>query len=415
MLIVILGLFLIAPFLKTRKSQIIIATILVVFIVLVLVFPNSILMDIKFPILNSSIYDITIDFASKSGHYGHLIEFDQGVEENTLNVVTNIIKAIMILVVLGLTLLISTLVLFITSLAKKNGKKAKVCFSTLGLIVLSFVMLLSPVYTTVNIYTSINRSMGKKNSSLLESYPQYEKYEKILKVLDTISDKVDVDLAIFDLFNYPVDALSLGGSYYLKHDMDSVDSYLLKLKNSGITIIYTDENFDFYNTKKDTFDFDKIIGLMTDVGTSKIYNDISRNYTNQILRTLEKELAVEVGKGELDLEFSKEEYASQYKDLMKLLEFVVEYDLVDRIKNISVASVLDLVAEINFKVVDMPDFSKLSVVNKIKSYLGYNTNLAAALYTCSRLYDSMNVWLAEYKQSEFYNVSYSFLQWRGIL
>ena len=414
MLIVVMGLFLITPFLKTRKSQIVILSILVGFIAIVLIFPSSILMDINVPILNSSISDITLSFVGKNTHYQNLIEFDASVEANLLTMVTRIVKGVIVLVVLGLTLLISSLVLCIVSLCKKKEKKFKVCLSTLVLAILSFVMLLSPVYSISTLYTTVNRNLGKKNSTLIETYPEYKEYEKIFSLLDGVSEAIDFELGIFDALGYPLDALSLGSYSSLNSDLASVDKHLGMLKTSGITVIYTDENFDFYNINKKTFDFDKIIELINAVEDSELYSDMAMNYVNRILKSVEEKIETSSNKGDFNLQLTKEEFEKEYKGLLELLEFVVKYDLVKSLKNITVSSLAELVLKLTNDGLKIPAFN-LIIVNKIKNYMGYNTNLAAALYTCSKLYDALNIWLSEYKETNFYTTSYEFLQARGVI
>ena len=100
-------------------------------------------------------------------------------------------------------------------------------------------MLLSPVYSISTLYTTVNRNLGKKNSTLIETYPEYKEYEKIFGLLDGVSDAIDFELGIFDALGYPLDALSLGSYSSLNSDLASVDKHLGMLKTSGITVIYT--------------------------------------------------------------------------------------------------------------------------------------------------------------------------------
>lgn len=421
-LLLVLGLFVLIPYVKKRKAQIIIVISLIVFCAIVLLFPKQWFINIPLPIINDSLSGFTIDFLSKSKHYGELIKFDAIVEENILSYVTLIVKGVICLIVVGLTILISSLTLLIISFVKKRGKNVKKIFATLVLFISSCAILISPLYSVAILYDSMNKNLGNKNQTILETYPGYKEYEKVLSFLDSLDGALSVisDYEAFDLLKTPLNAMSLGAYHKLNNDLENIDALLNKLKYSGATVIYSDDTFDFKETKKDTFDFDALIELVDDVNNSNVYSNVSRTFTNQILKSLSEVIEKDVNKGKLSLELSEEDFLNQYKDILKLLQFVVDSNLLDAVNNSTLANLINVATSVFRDNLTIPNFFKSEIVLKIKSYMGNGDKgdlytIEAALYTTSKLCEAMNLWLDTFKETEFYSSTSEFLVGRGII
>jgi hypothetical protein len=321
---------------------------------------------------------------------------------------------------MSLTFIFSTLVLFIISLIKKNSKPKRMILSSFGVLITSSCILFSSLHSTINLYNVVNVTASKKGLSLQESYEGFKEDEALFDLLEDASILLDGEFAIFDTLKYPAVVVSLGKYAQFEQDILNINQHLSTIKQSGILNIYTDDNFDFYNVNKDTFKFSKIEATLTNIKQSQIYGDVPRIIVNQILKKLEDTIKEDKQIEEVSLQFSKADFDSQYKDLLQIAEIAIKYDLINKVKNLNTEEIGDLIKNVHVMealkdALTMIQYIKFPIVEKLKHYLGDVNLVVAVFYLCDRLFDAMNDWLVEFKQTEFFAQTKEFLKGKALI
>ena len=280
---------------------------------------------------------------------------------------------------------------------------------------------MSPVCTLVHINDTLNNTVTIKGKTLAESYPNYQKkYGGLLSLLNII----DLPENVSDIFVDPANLISGGRLEDFDKEMYNIDKLLSKLDEAGITVIYTDPEYDFTNATKDSLNFTILGELIGECITSKIYDGLPLVFTNQILGVFEQKIKEDTGKTELEqsLIMTQEELNQQYLQLMDMLDFVLRYDMAKRASNLDLLKFGELVTHLTLNG-GMPDALKIMqypLVKKIADDADTQTILPAieiggALYACGRLYDVLNDWLESYRSTEEYKIVAKYLEMREII
>lgn len=414
------ALLLLIPF-KNKKAQKIITIIGIAFALVMLVLPASVICDFNIPFINKSGYQIIEEFLNTSAQFKDVNALAPGYYETMVVMIENVIKSAVVFFVEGLVLFFSSIVLWIVYLVKKdkNKKKVRATFASFGCFILSLVFLLVPVYSIANIYGSLDNAMRAEGKPFYEEFPEYRAYTPIFKAIEALVPYASGDIVAAEVPLWVLDSFSYGDASRMSEGLASVDTLMYHFKLSGIPVIY-DNNFDFSQTKKGTFDFEQLELLIKLCLESELFEPVSRGFTNHIMDSFEKTLDKENSVGDLQLDFSKEEFALQYKDIMDMLDFVVDYDLVNLMnldfskseaigKLKDVAKILASDTSRILKIIDYP------FIQKAKQYVGKSTNIETAIYVCVKLYDAMNDWLEFYRTTSLYKTSYRFLTTKGVM
>jgi hypothetical protein len=168
-----------------------------------------------------------------------------------------------------------------------------------------------------------------------------------------------------------------------------------------------------------------VIGITLE---SRLYGDISLAFLNDIATCFERQLMIDTGKQNVDLHFTKEEFKAQYLEIMDMLKFVVELDLINRLNGFfdpnktygelfsEVTSVAqDLLLDANNRHQLLNKILNYQFIKDVSAYLDVEISLVSAIYACMRLYTVMDYWKSEYTGSDLYNVSKKFLEAREML
>jgi len=430
LIVMVLGtlvLFAFIPFLKNHFQKYYAGGILV-FLIIMFFIPGSWICSIPLPILNDSVNDFCVNIFSEIKLYNDVVVFDSTLQGNLLHLVQGIVKMCFVFITLSLVLFFTSLVLYIIHLCKPNKKIFKTTSGLLVILIMCFVYTYVPIYSALNLHQKANETLSSANSNLYETYPEYSKYSKEIDYLNRVSDKIVIgDVVIFD---YLTDLTTLfsGNAYNdIIKELTMLEVVLRYMGESGIGQLYTNKNFDFRYTTKDTFDFNKMKELINLGLNSKIYNNIPVVYTNNILSEFEEVISNDANKEEkINLQVNAEELKSQYKDVIVMLEFVVEYDLIDQVQKLYDPSFSELsdIASLILKVISekgitgslslMSDIMYSPLIQKIHEYMGFKTLVETSLYTCLKLYVAMNNWLAEYRTTDLYEVADTFLRMKGV-
>lgn len=337
------------------------------------------------------------------------------MEKTLLGWIENIVKASFVCVVFSICMIILSLVFgFIRLLISKERKITQTIATTFGCVFLSTIILIIPIGNVCFISQITQEQIGKENEDLYVTYPEYKKYASIFDVLNKLEFISNEEIG--QVSNELISIYDKNSSNTLVKDLKTSKKLLEKLDKSGIVIIYSDSHFDFSKTQKGTFDFKEIEELIGLAHSSELYKDIPREFTNQIMRELEKIVVKEFGvQQDIDLEFSEQEFKEQYKQLIAMLNLVVEYDLVRLLSfdqndlSASIDSVFGVVKEIGTltEIVSSPLIKKIDDGNLV-------SRTKTTIKLCVRLYTAMNNWLEVYKDSSLYQTSGEFLQMKGV-
>lgn len=294
--------------------------------------------------------------------------------------------------------------------------KEKVTTVTIGFICILFagiIMILSPLTIIDELKMAVNDNVARKGEILTETY-NYEKYDKFIGLINTFS----VNSPIPDLTNGLMNFFTFNNVNILKKELYEVDDYLLKLKDTGATIIYTDKSFDFRKTTKETFDFEVFKDLIVETFDSRWYKEASLSFANQIMTCFEERVAYDVGidRSKVNLQFTAKEFNEQYDDLMDMLAFVVDNNLVNKTSNLTFSKLISLAGDLGLSgISEVFDIAESPIINKINQYVKQSNAINKCVYACARLYDVMNDWLIKYKQTSLYYTITTFLTFREII
>ena len=113
-------------------------------------------------------------------------------------------------------------------------------------------------------------------------------------------------------------------------------------------------------------------------------------------------------------------YWHKDNSIMDMLDFVVEYDLVDLMNlDFSASEAVSKLADVT--TLFLKDSSRVlkifnyPFIQRAKQYVGKSTNIETAIYVCVKLYDAMNDWLEFYRSTSLYDTSYRFLVTKGVI
>ena len=278
----------------------------------------------------------------------------------------------------------------------------------------------------VSAMNEANKELDSALSRLLvvvENYPELNEYEKEIKLLEEIFEKCEIEfLNEYSIFPSPDNDFIKGNHAQLLLELNKLESLMKKVDSAGIEIIYENPNFRFKDTTKNTFNFDMIKEIINDVSKSKIYNNMALLYTNDILLAFE-DIISEGEKDRINLHLSEKEFKEQYIQILDLLEFVAEYDLASKVEDLVSSNItnfiskgIKLLQELGKEGVDkLTTFGDYPIITKIKKYKGFSINLIAEIYACLQLYNSMDLWLSRYRETELYKVAGEFLILKGVI
>lgn len=419
-LLITLMTFILIPFYKKNIKKYF-ALGLLIFSLIMFFVPESLIG--KFPFIGGNVEKFIHDFLNSTKQFKDINGLSPSIESNLIYLIEKTIKMCVIFIVDGLVILLSSILFFIVHIVKKKKNYAGLTFSTILTVMLCFVMILAPLYSIFNINKKMNENLAS-DGALYKSYPEYEKYKEIFDFLNKGSSMInEKNEKILDNTYYLTYFFSNGADRRIVDDLSSVKPLLNQLKDSGLTIIYTDKDFDFSETTETTFDFDEMNSLIANVLKTEIFNDVARGFANQILALFEEQLKVDSETtDDIMLTLSPEEFRKQYKGIVKMLKFVVDYDLADRVQNMNISTLLSIIKDLKVDglITLLTEIVRYPLVQKIKQYMdqkyGLNpTGLDAAIYACVRLYDVLNTWLKEYRTTSLYNTSEEFLRLGGII
>ena len=388
--------------------------------VVIILIPNSTFSAINVPIFNNTVAGIVEEFLHTTPDFTNLVEYDPNVSAQVIDIATSIVKACVASVFLGVAFILTTIVGYVVRMCKANKKVVFASLELIAVVLMSSLFIVSPIATVVSINNSLNAAVAKDNETLVESYPEFSKFELMFKIVE-MGGFLTQNETVENVLLSPVMTLSFADLNELKSDLAKVDELMVAFKESGLTILYTNKDFDFSTTVVGTFNFEVLKGLIANTLETSMFNDLARSFTNDILGHFETILQPPSNvEGDIEkptLKLSKEEFKSQYAQIMDLMELVVKYDLVEHATNMDTDSVIELINKM-----DPTEFIDLLVairdnpiVTKIDTYLNTDNELTAGIYTCIRLYDSMNSWLDAFRTTDFYKTAEVFLTNQGVL
>ena len=413
-LVVTLLIFAFTPFVKPKVRKVI-SIVIGLFLIVMVFVPSSILSDISLPFINSSISEFTKQFLLKNEMFTDILGFDPTIDDKITSLILGVVKMCFVYIFLAAILFVSNLILYLIHLITSRKKMIRASLSFIFIFIMSISFVMIPVYSIVNINYSLNTVLTK-NKSFVETYPEYGEYEEVFSILDKGNGLIESELDLSEVFIVCAGLYSENSYNDLIGELNSIDSITYLAKRSGVYILYTDKEFDFSKTKKDTFDFETIKLIISNVLKSKIYDDMARLYTNQILAKLEEELYKKENKSsKLELEMNEEKFKEEYVGLIDLLKFVADYDLANRLSSFNFSHMANLVSELDSDALNtLANLSTYPLINKIKDYLQTTTTIAS-IYTCLVLYDALNTWYEEYKTTDLYLSIEQFLLIKGEL
>jgi len=407
--------FLYIPFYNKKYIKVFVIVIMFFSIAMIFV-PNNIIG--KIPFIGGNVENFIHDFLNMTQQFKDINELSPSIEVNVIKLIEKIIKLFTIFIIDGFAILVSIIVLLISHIVKKKGKTWKIIPSAFLTSCLCFVMILTPLYSIFNINKKMNDNLTA-NGKFYETYPEYKKYKVIFDLLNKGSSVITEDNQnILDKTYYLSSLFSSGADERIARDLSAITPLLNQLEDSGITIIYTDENFDFSQTTKTTFDFKEITSLISNVLKTEIFEDVARGFTNQILAVFEECIKEDTKTTEeVSLTLSSREFKEQYVGIIKMLNFVVKFDLIDKVQNLSFTKLVNIVKDLKLTGMTtlLTEIVAHPLVTKIKYYTNELTGIQAAIYACIKLYDVLNAWLSEYRNTSLYNTSKTFLELRGII
>jgi len=413
LLVVIHLLLWLIPFIDIKKQKIIVILSIIITVVMILTPPLDWVWNIKLPIINNTIDNFTIEFMSNSGLYSDLLTIIPSFETEILAVLKGVIKGVIVDIVLSLVYIITALVMFIIHVSKIKQKITTVTIGFICILFAGIIMILSPLAIMNELKMAVNDNVARKGEILTETY-NYEKYDKFIGLINTLS----INSPVPDLTNGLMNFFTFNNVNILKKELYKVDDYLLKLKDTGATIIYTDKSFDFRKTTKETFDFEIFKDLIVETFDSRWYKEASLSFANQIMTCFEERVAYDVGidRSKVNLQFTAKEFNEQYDDLMDMLAFVVDNNLVNKTSNLSFSKLISLAGELGLSgISEVFDIAESPIINKINQYVKQSNAISKCVYACARLYDVMNDWLIKYKQTSLYYTITTFLTFREII
>lgn len=434
LILFILIIFMVTPFLENNFQKYLTAGIIVFLLAMAFV-PGEIFCNIPLPIINDTINGFVNTFLNETKLYQDIVAFDPTITGKITPMVAGIVKMCVVFTLLAAVLLITTLVLYIIHLCKsikKNKKERKLLRVTSGFIftmIMSMLILCIPVYSVLDLNRNLSLGLATEDAKLMEVHQEYKKYEKIFNVLDKGSEKLPSKNSFINKVVYTLTPLYSNNNYNeLINELNSLNEVMEIIKKTGIGILYTDKEFDFTDTTKETFNYDEIKNLIAKVLDSKVYADMSRQYMNAILLEFENIITEDRGKEErLFLRLTEEKFRQEYKGIINMLKLVADYDLVKEAKKISKNMSWNEVKDVGVTLYNIAkdkgiiggldlidEICTMPIVVKVKEYTGLDI-VHAAVYTCVRIYSAMNAWLENYRQTDLYNTADTFLRIKGVI
>ena len=405
--------FMMIPF-RRKKFKVIFVSVLVAFVIVMFFLPSSLICSIHLPIINSTIHDFAIEFLDKSEHLPKFNEYAGGVYDEMIPLIEDVVKASFVFIVVSISLILASVVSFIMHLFFKKKQLLRTSlFSTLTL-VMAVIILVIPTFNVYILEDTMENQLAKDGETLYESHPEYLEYKEIFDLIEKIGI-IETETIIDDI---PVSILSLysrGSGKALLEDLRKIDVFMQMLDQSGIPVIFENHNFDFSMTQESTFDFAKLDMLVALVNESLVYKDVARAFVNDIMIDFEQIVEDEFNLGkDIDLQFTSEEFKTQYKEIIKMLDFVVKHDLI-RFLNLNQSELNDSIASAIGLLKDIPELVEIinsKFLKKMADGLADRTLVAVKL--CIRLYTAMNKWLERYKASDMYQICSDFLEMKGV-
>ena len=429
---------------KKKLGQLIVVAICFVVAIVMLFVPSSFICSINIPFVNMNADQIILLFLETSDQYlvvnGIVSEFGLTIVE----MVRNVIKSCVIFAIEGVILLIASLVTLIIYLVrKKEGKKkvSKAIFTTLGCLVMSFAFFLVPVYTISNIYVNMFDALGTDTAEevLYSKYPEFRKYSSVIDLIDQMASLTDTDTILGEIPLWAADTFSQGDASQLSKDLASVDLIMYHFEEAGIPKIY-DESFSFRDTTAETFNFSEMESVVGMTLESPIFAPIALVFVNDIMSCLEQQMEQDLDK-EVDLQFTIDEFRTQYKEVLELLNVVIEYNLLNKLAAIMgnlndfdaiYAEIEPIAREIlanNTYKNKMLAIFDYEIIKNIGAYMDFDIGdsfignqieelvkpAIAALYAGVKLYEVMDTWKSSYDNSSLYQASKRFLEVREVL
>lgn len=406
--------FWIIPFIDYKKQRYIFIGSIVISLILIVLQPFDWLWGIKLPIINNTIDNFAINFMQTSGLYNDLLTIVPGFEIEILATLKGIIKGIIVCIILSIIYMITALVLYIINVTKI---KEKIAINTIGFICVLFagiIMIISPLAAVNDMKLYVNENVARKGEILTETY-NYDKYQGFIDTINFLG----INSPVSEVTSGVVNLFTFNKFNILKSELYNIDKYLLEFQETGATIIYTDKDFNFSKTKKDTFNFEAFKDLISKTLNSRWYKDAALIFANQIMTCFEERIAydVNIDRSTVNLQYTAKEFSEQYTDLMDMLAFVVDNNLVDKTRNFDLDKLIDLALDLGLdkSIQVLFGISNSPIINKINTYVKKGDSISKSVYACVRLYDVLNDWLVKYRQTSLYYTITTFLTFRGII
>lgn len=403
------------PYNLERSRKFFIFIILAICVAIILV-PNDFLFSINIPFVNKSGNEIISSLLNNNQYFSSVSQFDPSIEPVLVGMIQSLAKSCIVLLFIAVIFLITSLVLFIYHLIKYKNRVIESFIGTIVLLVLSAIVALSPVISLVNLNQNLKDGLAKDGKTITETYPTYSQYNDLFNTLS----QYDYRDSIANYLTYTTDLLSFSSYGNITRSLEKIKPMLNEFKQTGISIMFMQDDFDFYNTKSNTFNFDKIESTVYIALSSKIYGSLPVVYANDIAEHLAKELKTRANKSKtLDLSFSKDTLRSQCSDLLNLLRRAIESNLVEKVNNfaqeVTLDNLMDLINSLDSKTIDLINsLSDYPIIRKIHNYLGTQTYVGAGIFTIISLYPALNNWLDEFKTTSMFTTSKDFMIMQGV-
>ena len=432
------GLYMLIPF-KKKKGQLIVTIIGVAIAVIMIFIPASFICSIEIPFFEMDANEIITKVLYSSEEYEILAKSVNEFEPGVMELAQAVVKSSVVFVIEGIYLMFASLITTIVYLAKKKKKDQKkrvvrALFTNLGCFVLSVAFLFVPLYTVSKIYVNLNTALGIEKDTLYNKYEGFKKYAPIIDLIDTVSVVADTDFMIADIPLWAADSFSLGAASQLTGDLNSVDLVIYHFEEAGIQVVFN-KSFSFLNTTPSTFDFNEmniVVGLAL---ASEVYDDVALTFLNDILTYVENIIKANTGKTNVNLQYTLDEFKAQYTQIIDILNFVMEFDLLNRLDSYfnsgaslksKLADILDVAEDIvantnnRHRVLALLDYP---LVKKVLSYYVEDDmslsdlvdKLVQGIRTCLDVFAALDKWKDNFETTEMYTIALKFMKDKGVV
>ena len=432
------GLYMLIPF-KKKKNQLIVTIVGVAIAVIMIFIPASFICSIELPFFSMNANEIITKVLYSSEEYEILAKSVGEFEPGIMKLAQAVVKSSVVFVIEGIYLMFASFITTMIYLFKKKKKDQKkrvggALFANLGCLVLSLSFLFVPLYTVSKIYVNLNTALGIGKDSLYNKYEGFKKYAPIIDLIDTVSVVADTDFMIADIPLWAADSFSLGAASQLTEDLNSVDLVIYHFEEAGIQVVFN-KGFSFLNTTPETFDFNEMNSVVGLALVSEVYDDVALMFLNDILTYVENIIKVNTGKSNVNLQYTLDEFKAQYTQIIDILNFVMEFDLLNRLD-----SYFSLSGSLSDKIKDIASVAQTIIgdtknrhralalldyplVKKVISYyveedmglLDVAEKLIQAIRTCLDIFSALDQWKDKFETTEMYDIALKFMKDKGVV